>query len=55
MINDQPLEIPMIDVPFEVSPVDLPEVEITTPHPVHDEPGANLHKATSTAIGFTAK
>lgn len=57
MMNQQMQEIPHVDYPYEVSPdpIDQPEVEITTPHPVPDSPGAEMPKQASNPIGFTAK
>lgn len=58
MLNDfQPEtpEIPIVDLPLEVSPINQPEVEITNPHPVHNDPGAQSNKTNSNPIGFTAK
>jgi hypothetical protein len=55
MINEQFQEIPQVDVPFEVSPVEMPEVEIAAPHPSPNSPGAGAPMKASHPIGFTAK
>lgn len=52
--NQQP-EIPQVDFPSEVSPVDQPEVEITTPHPEPSEPGAGPSNQIANPIGFNVK
>ncbi len=55
MNNHQQQEIPQVDFPNEVSPVDQPEVEIINPHPAPNEPGAGLPMQALNPIGFTVK
>lgn len=55
MSNGQQQEIPLVDYPNEVSPVDQPEVEIITPHPTPSEPEAVSTQQGSNPIGFSVK
>lgn len=55
-MNDyQHPEIPQVDFPYEVTPLDQPEVEITSPHPTPNSPGAEIPAPSTKPIGFTAK
>ncbi|NGQ95183.1 hypothetical protein G3578_08380 [Brevibacillus sp. SYP-B805] len=47
-------EIPQVDIPDEITRVDLPEIGETTPHPRPDSPQAmrDASETNQAAIGF---
>jgi hypothetical protein len=51
------IEIPQVDIPDEVTQVDMPEIGETTPHPKPASPQADMPTSSggsSRPIGFTS-